>query len=288
MSNNKRIVFCLFLIFCCTLWYIGLRTSHAASLQQTATEGETIFKTKCVGCHTIGGGDLAGPDLKGVTQKREINWLNNWLKAPDKMLANGDPIATQLLQAFNNIPMPNLMLSDAEVAALIAYLQSIDSGNISAPVAPAVPSKLDGDPDNGRKLFTGEVPLYRGGIACIACHSTIGSAALGGGSLGPDLTHVYTRFGHNGLAASLESLPFPTMQNIFASRQLTAKEQNDLLAFFAQVNSQTESEPNPNDALFSILGIGTAATLALFGVMLPAWQHQRMGISQRLRKYNKL
>lgn len=36
----------------------------AVSLTQSAEEGEQIFKQKCAGCHTIGGGRLVGPDLK--------------------------------------------------------------------------------------------------------------------------------------------------------------------------------------------------------------------------------
>jgi cytochrome c2 len=37
-----------------------------------ASEGETAFQQKgCVGCHTVGGGKLTGPDLQGVTDRRE-------------------------------------------------------------------------------------------------------------------------------------------------------------------------------------------------------------------------
>ena len=32
--------------------------------------GEQLFKTNCTACHTIGGGRLVGPDLIGVTNKR--------------------------------------------------------------------------------------------------------------------------------------------------------------------------------------------------------------------------
>src|SRR3989338_7370036 len=93
-----------------TLWmvamvfFVGLLASEA----QAEGPGGTIFQQKCVSCHTVGGGKLVGPDLKGVTAKRERSWLVRWIKEPDKMLAAGDPIAASLLKEFNNVPMPNM------------------------------------------------------------------------------------------------------------------------------------------------------------------------------------
>lgn len=289
MSKNKRLAVSITCLLCLMFVVLiaGAYAGHAAPLQQTAADGEKIFQTKCIGCHTIGGGKLAGPDLKGVTQHRDLNWLTEWLKAPDKLLANGDPIAVEMLKEYNNLPMPNMQLSDADVAALIAYFQQMDSGNAPAPAAPTAPQKLDGDPEYGRKLFTGEAAMRRNGTACIACHSAEGAAALGGGALGPDLTHVYSRFGHNGLSASLATLPFPTMQSIFADRPLTDKEQADLLAFFAQAD-QSQIESRSTVYLQLTWGIGIGATLLLFAIMLPFWSRQTLGVAQRLRKYGKL
>lgn len=98
---------------------------QAAPPGQLAREGEALFRGKCAACHTIGGGKLVGPDLQGVTTRRELAWLRRWIKEPDKVLAEGDPIATRLFKEFNNVPMPNLRLTDEQVDALIAYLQSL-------------------------------------------------------------------------------------------------------------------------------------------------------------------
>ncbi len=113
--------------------------TQASPPSQPAEDGQVLFQERCATCHTIGGGTLVGPDLQGVTARRERDWLARWIKEPDKMLAEGDPIATQLLREFNNVPMPNLGLSDAQVEALVAYLESLEAGT-AAPQPSAIPS----------------------------------------------------------------------------------------------------------------------------------------------------
>jgi len=88
--------------------------------------GQQIFDNLCTACHTIGGGKLIGPDLAGVTSRREESWLKRQIKEPDQLLAENDPIAMQLLQESNNVPMVPLGLEDAQVEAVIAYLQSTE------------------------------------------------------------------------------------------------------------------------------------------------------------------
>jgi cytochrome oxidase Cu insertion factor (SCO1/SenC/PrrC family) len=87
--------------------------------------GEQIYRTRCATCHSLTGNELAGalgPDLLGVTQRREMDWLLNWLKAPDQMLKNKDPIAMALYKQYNNLARPNMRLNKEEVLALLDYI----------------------------------------------------------------------------------------------------------------------------------------------------------------------
>ena len=84
---------------------------------------EYFFQSRCGACHTIGNGDRVGPDLAGVTARRDRAWLSRYLAEPDRMRAEGDPIATALFAKYNNVPMPNLRLSGIEIAALLSYLE---------------------------------------------------------------------------------------------------------------------------------------------------------------------
>ena len=91
-----------------------------------AVKGKEVYESKgCSACHTFVKGKLVGPDLLGVTKKREEDWLRRWMKDPDGMLKS-DPIAKEMLKEFL-VPMPNQGLNDEEVDAIISYLKEEDS-----------------------------------------------------------------------------------------------------------------------------------------------------------------
>ena len=87
--------------------------------------GAYIFASRCSACHTIGKGDSVGPDLAGVTTRRDRSWLVRYLRHPDQMLAEKDPIAVALSAKYKNVPMPNLRLSEGEIAVLLSYLEGL-------------------------------------------------------------------------------------------------------------------------------------------------------------------
>lgn len=109
-----------------------LQNSGAASnsklvLPRAAAQspGETLFRSNCEACHSLDSEEGIGPGLAGVLQRREPNWLKRWIKEPDRMVAEQDPIALALYQQYKEVPMPNYRLSDSEVENLLKYLQEV-------------------------------------------------------------------------------------------------------------------------------------------------------------------
>lgn len=87
-----------------------------------AKRGKTLFTSRgCNACHAFGK-KLAGPDLVGATERRSQDWLRRWLKNTDEMLAS-DSLAQAMLAEYQGVKMPNLKLSDADVDALLHYMQ---------------------------------------------------------------------------------------------------------------------------------------------------------------------
>lgn len=113
-------------------WKLPPRTGQdyaSAPEVRTISKGESLFRTRCGACHTIGADAAAdavkgalGPDLFDVHRKRDRVWLTRWLMEPDKMLAEKDPLALTLLAEWNNVPMPNLRLTESDVAELLTYI----------------------------------------------------------------------------------------------------------------------------------------------------------------------
>lgn len=91
------------------------------------SKGEQLFRTRCSICHTVTGNELegaVGPDLLGVTRVRDKQWLFDWLKAPDQMLAKKDPLAIALYKKYNRVAMPNMRLTQNEAIDLLTYIES--------------------------------------------------------------------------------------------------------------------------------------------------------------------
>jgi protein SCO1/2 len=85
--------------------------------------GQALFKKVCAPCHTIGGGDHIGPDLRGVADRRERAWLIDFIMQPERVLARRDPDALALAARFPGVHMPLLGLGETDAADLIAYLR---------------------------------------------------------------------------------------------------------------------------------------------------------------------
>ena len=87
-------------------------------------KGKLAFESKCLACHSVGGGDKLGPDVLGTTRRHDAAWLTRWLKAPEQMVQT-DPKAKALLQKWK-VPMPNQGLSDDEIKQYLAYFKWAD------------------------------------------------------------------------------------------------------------------------------------------------------------------
>ena len=150
----------------------------AAGSQAYTGAGKQIFESKgCLGCHGFGSGDKpTGPDLLGVDKKRTKEWLISWLKDPAGMLKT-DKEAQALLKKFNNVPMPNLGITDSEAEALYDYLvyMTETGGGVKTAFKPLTPEEYE----RGKEIYFNR---------CAGCH---GAARWGatGPSLLPD-SHI--------------------------------------------------------------------------------------------------
>jgi len=240
-----------------------------------------MFAKKCGSCHTLGDGDRTGPDLIGVTKRRDRKWLTSFIAAPGALIDGGDRTANELLTKFKSVRMPDQALSDGEFSSLFDYLDQCTARGGCKLAFGKVKAASEATPDDiagGRSIFEGQTPLANGGAACISCHNVRGAGIIGGGTLAKDLTHAYARLGESGSSAALASTPFPIMKTIYRDHALRETEQFKLKAFLYA--SSRDGSPPRKDQNFLYLGV--LGTLASFGVIGVAWSGRLQGVRKRL------
>ena len=202
-----------------------------------ADAGKDLFAKECAGCHTIGGGDSGGPDLKGITEKRPAAWLERVIVEPDKLTADKDPVQLGLVKQYAG-EMPNLGISRKDAKKILDWLQSVSrapssTGNATSAGPAPKPLETVVTPElaaHGKALFTGGKPFANGGAPCTACHG-FGISGVTGGNLAVDLGKRVEGIGEQGFRGLLKSLNFPIMRGMYADKPLTDEEITALVAF---------------------------------------------------------
>lgn len=100
----------------------ALRQVSAAPEIAGAEAGRAVFLAHgCNTCHSVGGGIVLGPDLKGVGTRRQADWLSRWLADPSAAI-RADPALRDWPATYGNVVMPNQNLSTTDIDELVVYL----------------------------------------------------------------------------------------------------------------------------------------------------------------------
>lgn len=188
--------------------------THEANLSDEVAYGKwTWQRNNCNDCHTILGiGGYYAPDLTKVMSRRDPQWAVAFLKDPHKVW----PAKRR---------MPNLHLTDHDIAGLVAFLGWVNGINTNNwPPKPLAVAATGATAMPGESVFKAE--------GCSACHKLNGV----GGEIGPELTHVGRRRSAEWIRQQLEnprshfpSSPMPS----FA--KLSPKDMNDLVDFLSSL-----------------------------------------------------
>jgi len=119
--------------------FIGLATLLQPLSAQTP-EAEKNFQ-QCKACHNLEGPKLIGPSLAGVTERREQDWLIRFIRNSQEVIQSGDPIAVQVYEENNKIPMPPHNLTDEQIIDILMYIKS--GGKVDPKYAVAEPTNAE-------------------------------------------------------------------------------------------------------------------------------------------------
>jgi cytochrome c2 len=225
-----------------------------------AQDAADYFHQNCTMCHTVGGGRLIGPDLGGVTKRKDRAWLVQFLQDPKARIDSGDSYAVQLFQDANGVVMPTPPgMTPALADSILSYLEAGPGAAQSQIAGPTIRERsfTEADVMLGRRFFLGQQRFANSGPPCVSCHTLTTVGDLGGGRLGPDLTSEIGRLGgRRSATAWLSSPPTTTMQAVFSKHPLETQEILPLVAAIDDASRQGQRKSNAATVMFSGFGVG--------------------------------
>lgn len=120
--------------FACMIVFFGLTIhtmttipeyTHSEKLTEEVVAGKKVWeKYDCIGCHSlIGEGAYYAPELKDIYSQKGPAFITAFLKDPVKIWYGSAEAAK------GQRKMPNLHLSDQEIASLVAFFEWVDKIN---------------------------------------------------------------------------------------------------------------------------------------------------------------
>lgn len=264
-------------------WFFGIAAMGLLSFAWAAADGAALYQQSCSGCHGKEAQGVPGafPPLANNPRVGDeayvLKVIKEGLSSP--LEVNG--------QRFNGIMPPMAYLSEADAKAISAYLKTLVIA--PAPVEPApaaAQAPVAGGQSRlaplGRALFGGQVRFQNGGAPCMACHTAGGLGALGGGSLGKNLTDLHTRLGSAGIQAVLDNPAFLVMREAYKGKTFTPEEKAALAAFFEQTAKETTYPASTYAGRLWFVGV--VGALVLFGLMGLLWNNRRESLAEKIRR----
>lgn len=69
-----------------SLLLLTARLASAGEAPSQFQKDAALFQAKCAKCHTVGRGDRVGPDLKGLSERREKAWVIGFITKTQEYL----------------------------------------------------------------------------------------------------------------------------------------------------------------------------------------------------------
>ncbi len=193
-------------------------TATTSGTDAAVAAGMEVFQSKCAACHTIGGGPLVGPDLAGVTEEFDADWLSAWIDDP-KAFSETDPDAAEIYTG----KMPSLGLSGDQIDTVVAYLEA--NADVGGGTAEGPRELSDTEFAQATEIFFNR---------CAGCHGTLRAGATGP-NIQPDRT---LEIGTAGIETILTN-GLPGGMPAWGREGILSPEQIELMANFVQLEPPT-------------------------------------------------
>ncbi len=84
-------------------------------------KGQVLFKANCSSCHKLFKRST-GPELLGISEKYEREWLYSWIKNSQELISSGDVQAMRIYNEYKQTNMNSFpQLSNEDIDDILAY-----------------------------------------------------------------------------------------------------------------------------------------------------------------------
>lgn len=104
--------------------------SFTGGEQAFYTHGKTLFNNNCEQCHSPGSDIIVGPGLKGILERRSVEWLIPWVQNSQKVITSGDSYAVKLYEKYNKTQMQSFKLTVNEVKTILFYVANYGASEV--------------------------------------------------------------------------------------------------------------------------------------------------------------
>lgn len=222
----------------------------------------SIFLQKCAGCHTVGKGNLSGPDLKPT-----VAWPRPDLEAAitrmEKSVGPMDPAEIRALADLLLSPDAASQLEAAQRQVALAHAATLEPGSETI----------------GEALFHGNRPFANRAVSCAACHEAGGR----GGDLAVALDGSFTRLGETALLSAIENPGFPLMKAVYARHPVTKQEAMHIAAYL-KLNDTPGRTPRKPPVQAAGMGLAAVALVGIGYVYRNRLKGVRASLVQRAKR----
>lgn len=124
--NCFKLFVCFFSLLAATGWgRFAVAQSPAGGQQKRGAleKGQLLFQNNCSPCHNFSQKGI-GPNLGQVTTEVPVTWLKQFIQNAPGKISHKDERATRLLAEYKQVMPAFPTLTDADLNALLAYLQA--------------------------------------------------------------------------------------------------------------------------------------------------------------------
>lgn len=106
--------------------FSDIKLTHPLN-EDMISKAEPIYNAKCIACHKLTEEKLVGPGWKGITDRRQPEWIMNFITNTQVMLDKDQQAQLDLVTCI--VRMPNQDLSDEQARDMLEFMRKNDGKN---------------------------------------------------------------------------------------------------------------------------------------------------------------